>query len=280
VCRDDQLFGATFAVRSWAPISKQDPRKRTARIRIVGGHDYSSGPATETRTAYLLVRANNADNRGSLCNADESLELRQELGLPVIAGLAPSPPEKHNAVIPVFSELYDATGQPLSPAPGWQLQQREWMNLACVHDALAKRSMYRLFTDNYDRNRAALNMLTANYCGFKPMTMRGVGVSWSTADSQMLEAQWSTDRAVCVGEPRVIYKDGPTPTVASLPDNLRLICSDRECPSLDAWRSATRTCIEKTKGVFFTLPDCASCDAGRCGASVFSSYVIPGPVNP
>jgi hypothetical protein len=83
-----------------------------------------------------------------------------------------------------------------------------FFNLACVGDALAKASFYKLTGDARD-TKAALRMITANYCGTR-MTVRGMHIEWESfppkpLGSTELEAEWDQDgNAICIGAPRLM----------------------------------------------------------------------------
>ncbi len=201
----------------------------------------------ESRIGYRMVEASKPDDGETLCGAQASNDLRTQLGLKVTTGLA-SPSSGDDVVIPITSELYSSEGQPIAISKDWRLKTRSWLNLACAHDALAKRSLYQLHTDSLERTRAALRMLTANYCGFKPFTMRGMEVTWLGGAREQLEAQWSGAGATCLETPRVIYRDAAAPQNVPdyLPVELKKICGPKgrdECPDLPTWITAAHQCI-------------------------------------
>jgi len=292
-CEEDQLKNATFVLRSH--VDRTDGSgKRTLTVQITDIQDYTADNG-ETRKAYRM----NA-GKGPLCNPLDSSDARVTLGLDLIPGLS-DPPMDRNFVIPVTSELYDRLGHAVPLGIGWERKTPDWLHLACVDDALAKRSLYDLYSDSVEHSRAALMMLVANYCGNLHVTMRGVYVAWQLLDDSskpkhpvtraqksdadvMLEAEWGPEGAVCVSEPRLLYRDGPSAQVPTdLPADLANICPSNCAP--DAWANALRECDKikpasaKPGYVPANSKKLAKCDA--CGAACkgrrFHSYVVPGP---
>lgn len=272
-CEGDELVGASFEVRSWT--------RQTARIRIAGLRDHVQGddPVNhEIRKAYQLVR-DAAPAGPALCGAAGAAALRASLGLTPVTGADPAPPGPgRELVIPIESEMYDVLGQPIAIKRSWQLQRREWLNLACMGSALAERSLHRLLGDNVDRSRAALMMLTANYCGTRQLTVPGVMLGWDFGAAELVEAHWSAGRATCLSKPRLLYRGpgDPAANFASLPDALRKICDGAVCPTVDAWLDAARTC--KRGSQRWTLPACPDrCADGDCASELITSFVMPPP---
>lgn len=273
-CEGKQLLGASFEVRSWQSVSSDNHNKKSVRIRITDITDYTNNENGEIRTAYRLVRDVPSSEPKTLCSAAGALDLRDALGLKKIDGLATTLRPGEDVVIPIDSEMYDVLGKPFEIDFSWRLRRREWMNLACVDDALAKRSLYRLHTDNLGRSRAALRMLTANYCGHKPMTMRGVHVAWGCGQPD-LEARWTQVGASCLSKPRVLYKDeaNPSKVPADLPDSLKKICNGKECDSIAAWTEAARIC--KRGATTYTLQPCPEGSDTDCERDSLTSFVVP-----
>jgi hypothetical protein len=293
-CSGDELEGASFVVRSW--------KNASVRIRVDQVSTYAADNK-ETRTAYRLVEdaperdaAAGGGGRGaprSLCTADAARDLRQHLRLEPLKGLLPDPPPGQDVLVPVRSELYDVFGVPFDINHEWRRPERDWLNLACVDGALAERSFYDLYTDSLARSRAALMMLTANYCGDHPFTMRGVRIEWNKPDRAQREALWGETGALCLTDkPRLLYKDntlGPGPHIPSdLPDDLKDICEDRSpdgvatgkppkpgkgkpCTNADAWTAAAHVCANHA-------PVPTSCDAvcpgGECDPRTLASSVV------
>jgi hypothetical protein len=294
-CEGDALKGASFVVRSWVPKDKSGSALRTLTIHITDVQPYTADNG-EIRNGYRMI----GDGK-SLCNAGDASDARQTLGLPVISGLAPDPPAGKDLVIPVSSELYDALGRPIDVDLTWARKEPEWLSLACVADALGERSLYDLDTDNVDNSRAALMMLVANYCGDRHVTLRGDKIAWDfvddsapgtqtvshrTSEQTMLEAKWGPSGAVCLSQPRLLYRDGLPPHVpADLPDDLKAICPG--C-SPDQWSDAVRACKALTWGAAafrerpfagYTarhkpLATCETCTTDECKGRRLHSYVV------
>jgi hypothetical protein len=260
----------------------------------------------EMRTAYRMTT-----NDGSLCKQTPSEKARDTLGIEKIKGLT-DPTPGNDLVIPVLSELYDRLGRPVAPQRSkWMDKRPEWLSLACVEDALAKRSLYDLYTDNVKNSRAALNMLMANYCNDRHVTTRGVEIGWELADDAaapraetisqrtssqtMLEAKWDEHGAVCLSEPRLLYRAGPVAQIPTkLPPDLDKICP--ECKTPTKWADAVRKCAEldwarenlKDNALSLLSPyvahapltDCESCPANTCKGRLFHTFVIPGHGDP
>jgi len=269
-CKGEQLKGASFEVRSWVDQDKSHKKSQRIVIQDVALYKPEQG---EARTGYRLV----ADKPGaleSLCTSRASVDFRESLGLRPVAPLDPSPVVKQDVIIPVSSELYDVFGQPIeakdSPPPG-----RPWLHFACVHDALAKRSLYGLHTDSVERDRAALKMLTANYCGGKPFTVRGVKVEWNSGEQKDIEARWTSQGATCLTKLRVLYRNEPDPKEipSDLPPQLTKICGDKghdACHDLAAWKAAAHVCHIGSQTRRLAL-----CASGVHDNEPFATYVTP-----
>jgi hypothetical protein len=273
-CAGDDVVGASFEVRSWT--------RQTARIRIAGLRDHVQGndPVNqEVRKVYQLVRDDAAPGAPALCDRAGAAALRTSLGLTPVSGGDPAGPALgRDLVFPIDSEMYDVLGQPIAIKHSWRLARREWMNLACQGSALAERSLHRLSTDNVDRSRAALKMLTANYCGTRQLTVSGVMLGWDFGSPDFVEAHWSASGATCLSKPRLLYRGlgGPAANFASLPEALRKICDGQVCPTVDAWLAAARTCRRGSQG--WTLPECPErCTGSGCASELITSFVMPPP---
>jgi hypothetical protein len=178
---------------------------------------------------------------GSACEPAAALRIRRQLGLVSEDQPPPDPLPKpagyqfgphDDLVIAVDGPLYDLHD-------GLMAGSRDhWFNLACAGDALAKRTLYNLYTASDDaRNETALRMLTANYCG-KPYTVPGVKLEWErsstpTTKTRPEEARWKDGKAICLDTPRLmtIVADGNTPIPpTSFPDQLQPQgCEKHDC---------------------------------------------------
>jgi hypothetical protein len=268
VCREGELEGASFEVRSWVDDGKS--RKKSRRIVIQDVAPYTPDHG-ETRTAYRMV-ADKPGTKDSLCSSLEAADFRESLGLDPPAPLNPSPSADRDVVIPVSSELYDVFGRPIVPKDSPPVGQ-PWLHFACVHDALAKRSLYGLHTDNAERSRAALKMLTANYCGGKPLTLRGLEIAWCSGAQTNLEARWSSQGATCVSSLRATYMKEPA--FQNWPHALKSVCGPEgkdECSDLEAWKENAVQC--HTGSTTTKLEPCAPSSGPTCDHKSFESYVV------
>lgn len=243
VCSGEDLENASFVVRSWRNQSQ------TIHVRSVAMYMDSTG---EFRKAYHIVGSG-----ASLCLKEHSKKLLEQLQVDRSYSADSDPVARDQFVVPIRSELYNIHGAAYDINPDWRLQEREWLHLACVGDALAKRSFYDLQTDNLSRSRAALRMLTANYCGKMPITTRGIEINWGFQRTDLgcsVEAGWTEDGASCITRPRILYRDLQNPSVpGNLPERLTKLC-----PNCDviAWEKAIRTCAQND-----VRPTCAPCPA-------------------
>lgn len=249
VCSGSDLLDATFEVQSSQANTLPDSTQGTLTVRIAKVTTH--GP--DNLPAYRLERADDARHE-SLCTPRASNDARLQLGVPVFEDPGDAPTEEKQVVIAVSSELYDRTGTPVKNGNG-TLATRDWLNLACVGDALAERSLNHMLTDDLKSSRAALLMLTANYCGDNPFTMRGTNFQWGDHATE-IEAIWSDQGAVCLNKPRVIYRVLPDPdeVPAYLPPRLKNICGsgNEACSNLETWLAAAHQCRAQTR----KLPSC------------------------
>ena len=281
-CKGEQLKGATFVVRSWVPNDRSGRKTLTVHIDDVTTYAPKSHAA---RAAYRMT----TDDGESLCKSKASSAARNKLGIPILTGLT-DPPAGKDLVIPVWSELYDRVGKFQKVELRWKRRESAWLSLACVDDALAKRSLYGLYTDEFETSRAALLMLAANYCGNLDATMRGVEINWeafddddptpASVDPKMLEAEWSSSGAVCLSKPRILYTDGATPHLGILRGDI-----SKACPgcAADAVIQAIRECKavgERPAPAGSTphasLPTCEGCTGPKCKGRHLRSYVRAG----
>jgi hypothetical protein len=183
-----------------------------------------------------------------VCEPATALRIQRQLGLPnteepvsalpIPAGYRFGPHD--DLVIAVDGPLYDHRDQLVTNS------REHWFNLACAGDALAKRSLYNLYSADDDaRNDTALRMLTANYCG-RPYTVPGVELEWSETKRtpQLLheEARWHASKAICLDTPRLMtlhVADGGKPlSPADFPKQLQPAgCEDHHCDA-EQWTQA------------------------------------------
>jgi hypothetical protein len=239
VCTGEELTGASFLVRSFAHATQAFTISNVRPITMLDGVHSYEGYRIETGS-------------GSACEPDTALRIRRQLGvvpetqgppdaLPKPAGYHVGPHD--DLAIAVDGPLYDLHDRVMTGS------RDHWFNLACAGDALAKRTLYNLYTADDDaRNETALRMLTANYCG-KPYTVPGIELEWakgtsSAATLQHEEALWHAGQAICIGTPRLmtlhVANRGTTISPHDLPAQLQPTgCGDGHCDA-DSWTRALR----------------------------------------
>lgn len=92
-----------------------------------------------------------------------------------------------------------------------------WFNIGCGAHTLAKMRLTRStihFAKDWAHVQATLKMLTGDYCGTgHALTVHGEPLLWTNYDTMgyfitpqpgSLEARWSPDGAICLGEPRLV----------------------------------------------------------------------------
>lgn len=183
----------------------------------------------------------------SACDPVVADSVRAELGLPLFSEplKVPNyvPTARDELVIAVPGPLYDMVDRTI-PGTAW-----DWFNLACVGDALAKRSLYNLYTedpgdeDRDSKNETALKVITARYCGDRAFTLRGAPFSASPALTEELEALWHEGRATCLEVPRLLTltRDGEPVLPCDLPDEVQPDgCGEGACCDPSEWVAALR----------------------------------------
>jgi len=240
VCTGEELTGASFLVRSYARATQSFMITNVRQIVMLDGVNRYEG--------YRIESGGN-----SACEPAAALGIRRHLGLapedkeppalPQPAGYKFGPHD--DLVIAVDGPLYDRDDQAL---PG---SRDHWFNLACAGDALAKRTLYNLYTADDDaRNETALRMLTANYCG-KPFTVPGIELQWATTTedgttTRHEEARWHAGRAICLDTPRLatlhMTADGKPISPSDFPLQLQPkgCTKDHPCDAKQ-WIAALRT---------------------------------------
>jgi hypothetical protein len=266
-CSGQELTGASFVIQNWAGTPQT--------IKIKSVTTYSSAFYGADREAYELVNASPGENpTDALCAPGESTHFRSNLGLPPLdnindAGAAAT----DYRVIAVNSELYESDGWPVIPRAIWQDDSPEWIHLACVNDAIAKRSIYGLYSDDVSRSRKALRMLTADYCGGLPATNRGVEVRWNTGT--MIEAQWNENGAACLSEPRLLHTTPGSQTMPpSLPQRIATKCGAGcdVAKLLETLRKCDEDPTDPTN--ILNIPPCGPvCPPNGCPLSELDSFI-------
>jgi ADYC domain-containing protein len=193
VCHDEELAGSSFIVRSnLATITFT-----IAEVR----HFATDDPGHRDVTGYRIEIGG-----ASACDVANATRVRRELlaalapEFPPPSGLVPfHPGPNDDLVIPVPGPIYRLNDTAVDPTTS------TLFNLACVGDALAKRTLDGLYTPGAGpRNQSALKLLTATYCE-KPYTAQGIDIEWLSAQAAQkeLEAEWGGGKAGCLDTPRL-----------------------------------------------------------------------------
>jgi hypothetical protein len=197
-CEGERLEHATFQVRS----PTHGVTLQISRFRQFN----DDGPYHLRHEGYQITHDGN-----QLCDLEKARGALKSLGFNeppehyaphVPHGYHPGPND--DLVVAMPGPVFNVnTAEPIKhPDPA------NFFNLACVGDALAKASFYKLTGDARD-TKAALRMITANYCG-RRMTVRGMHIEWQSfppkpLESTELEAEWDQDgKAICIGTPRLM----------------------------------------------------------------------------
>jgi hypothetical protein len=258
VCKDDELEGASFKIRTTVG---------TEKITITRVKEYTA-PNNKKFPAYEMDWKENNDKWG-LCSK-EGQRLRKKLGVSKMRWTADLSGPDDQLVIVVTSELYDETGKAVdTPLSGWQDPSLMWNHLACVDDALAKRTIYGHHKPKdpaYDR--AALRMWTADYCGGRPFTLRGKMIDWGNDQNLPMEAQWNEKGATCLTKPRIIFENGQEVAPSKTSKLLDQFCKDskKDCKLVQTWIDEARHCenLNNAYGRVETIPPCGPCVAPNC----------------
>jgi hypothetical protein len=258
ICENDELEGATFKIRT---------TEGRERITITKVTTYTA-PNGKTFDAYEMDWKLNNDKHG-LCSK-EGQKLRKKLGVKRMKWTSDLSGPDHQLVIVVQSELYTETGKPVDkPDSKWQDQSLEWIHLACVDDALAKRTINGHHKPAQPAfNRAALRMWTADYCGGRPFTLRGKMIDWSGNQAFPVEAQWNEKGATCLTKPRIIFENGKEVAPTAPSQLLQQFCDDsgKDCAQVKTWINEAKNC-EKLNNAYKrveTIKDCGPCVAPNC----------------
>lgn len=219
-----------------------------------------AAPNGAKRTAYQMEWGS---QKYGLCSRDGQ-KLRQQLGLDKLFDTDDLPDAKAQLVIPLVGEVYGEQGEISDPDA--------WNHLACVDDALAKRSLYQLEDPDPKKNYSALRMLIADYCGATAWTVRGEWIEWGHTNGLNVEAQWNEKGATCLTAPRLLRDDNgqealPPKTTEHL---LKRLCKKIPggCKTIDDWMTEMRTCRKQGGAVDRVLPLCTECsDPSTCPLS-------------
>lgn len=262
-CEGIDLEGASFEIRT---------AKGSERITIAEVTEYTA-PNGKKFPAYRMEWKDNNGTKTALCEKGGQ-ELRKKLGVAAMKWSDDLPDPEHELVIPIVSELYDEDGAAVAkPLPGWQDKTKiEWNHLACVDDALAKRSINGHFKPSDPAfSRAALRMWTADYCGGRPFTMRGRMFAWGNDPELPIEAQWTEDGASCLTKPRIIFNNGNEEAPKKTTKLLDAFCkaSGKDCKLAQTWIDEAKTCTKprdgnSTSSTDHVLPDCKPCTGSSC----------------
>jgi len=231
-CAGDQLDGASFTVRA----GRQSLPLTISQVRQFD----DDSPYHQHHEGYQIKNGN-----AQLCDLNAAREALYTLGFKKVPDPEPKPlrpygyhlGDNDDLVIAMPGPAFDVnTAEPIEhPDPA------HFFNLACVGDALAKASFYKLTGDARD-TMAALRMITANYCG-KRMTVRGMHIEWESypppLKSKVLEAEWDRDgRALCIEKPRLMDLRVNSPSEIFRPQELEPGLQPHGCRPVpdEAWQ--------------------------------------------
>lgn len=251
-CVEGALKGASFEVGGI--------KKGTERILIADVNVDWVAPNGTKRTAYKMEWVEGPNHWG-LCSKDGD-KLRKKLGLEVYKDHEAVPAPTAPLVIPLVGEVYGDEGQ--------VVHSDVWNHLACVDDALAKRSLYQLESTDKKKNRAALRMLTADYCGSTAWTVRGEWIEWGNTNGLNVEAQWNDKGATCLTAPRLLRDDNDQPVLPPPNAHLKHLCKypPGGCKTIDDYMKEMRTCRKIDGTVDHELLECKECsDPSTCPPS-------------
>lgn len=229
-CEGTDLEGSVFAVQG---TNGTKVSFKIVKVQTIQLDDKGTGPDGYLIERELVPPSNpsaptpgksaTSGDPNSMCNLDAANGVRRDLGIPQqpsyeIAGLGSAGPND-DLVIVVPDPLYTNDVVELD-------NSHKFFNLACAEDALAKRSLERLFVASTDaesegRDLAALRMMTATYCE-RPYTIRGMKFHYKShqhSAGMKSEALWIRDRVSCIQSPRLAQKTKLDPS--TLKDVLR-----------------------------------------------------------
>lgn len=243
-CSEATLKDSSFEIGSY---------KRTERIKIADVLVDWTAPNGAKRTAYQMEWVDGPNKHG-LC-AKDGQKLRKKLGLEEMYDSSDLPDPQAQLVIPLVSEIYDEEGLVADSKP--------WNHLACIDDALAKRSLYQLDDADPKKSRAALRMLTADYCGGTAWTVRGEWIEWAHTNELNVEAQWDDNGAKCLTAPRLLRDDNDQEVEPSKKTEhlLKRLCkkSPSKCKNIEDWKTEMKTCRNQDGSVARVLQTCDVC---------------------
>lgn len=262
-CEGIDLEGASFEIRS---------ATGSERITIAEVTEYTAENGKKF-PAYRMEWKHNNGTKTALCEKGGQ-KLRDKLGVEAMKFSDDLPNPEKELVIPIVSELYDDDGAAIAkPRPWWQDKTKiEWNHLACVDDALAKRSINGQFKPSDPAfSRAALRMWTADYCGGRPFTMRGRMFAWGNDPKLPIEAQWTENGASCLTKPRIIFNNGNEEAPKKTTKLLDKFCaaSGKDCKLAQTWIDEAKNCTKPPDGnstspTDHVLPDCKPCTGSSC----------------
>ncbi|HEY3801009.1 MAG TPA: ADYC domain-containing protein [Kofleriaceae bacterium] len=234
VCAGSNLTNAQFKVRSYVP------HEATYTITKVDDSLLVQGTTSDYLENYTIVGAAGT----SLCGSAAAAQAREDLGLkqlppePTLGTGAPNE-QSNPAVIAVPGPLYNTKLRIYA-------HTEQFFHLACVDDAIGKRSVDGFYGTDEKKNTAAIRMFTATYCK-KPYTVRGIIVDFGKG-SGALEAEWGDKRAGCLESSRLMaYLKAKNLTMKALGnDLLPEYCQQHSCTP-EKWEWAVRDECKGTK---------------------------------
>jgi ADYC domain-containing protein len=287
VCSGQELVGGVFSITFQAEGA---PTQRLlvkiadlAMIPLAGG--------VESIPAYLFTTV---ETNAPLCRAEVGVAWQHSQPT---SSLAPTtePSLADYAVIMTNGDVYDEKGQPIPEG------KNGWFNIACADDALAKLRLYGMdrktrtlsgerlrpagLTDyeieigpyfdpladplSAEGQHAALNMLTANYCGTaEHYTRHGIKIGWPTKPgTPALKPKQSAPKSSASDHPMCSNQKSNPKSLEALWGKSGAVCVCRS----RLWLTDTLIPSDRLPG---------SCKNGRCGEQTFldQAAACPQPV--
>lgn len=257
-CRDEKLVGTTFLVEmngkpyrmrisaaGRATIGETDELARSVRnykiVTVPGATATADGgttPAPEERSLCNREVADDWRVAGGLGKFRPAFDRYSDGGKGHAEPATPAPAENpDDYLLAIPGEVFLENGEVLYDASAG------WFNLACQRDSLAKADIFELaphanvpstdYAAYLKKRKAALRMLTANYCLKDRYTTsdveikwerRGVGCVWRFCPWGKVEAVWDEKGAVCISRSRLLGTPGKAhpeyvfPATCKLPD--------------------------------------------------------------
>lgn len=277
LCAGEKIAHTSFTVQSFNNASVVFTID--ARIELAG----ASGQKREAYRILASTGSAGSNDQLSVCDSRRSDEIRMSLGLgaagsfTAVAGSAtdpgtePVPSLDPDYAIALPDPLFSATVREIA-ADG------VFFNLACVNDALAKRTLDGIVKekDSEDVQIAALRMMTATYCD-RPRTARNMKFHFDATHGNLAtdaESWWTATRAMCLQNAR-LRQLGDYGQVTLGPDLIPSGCakgSDGSPSPCKTWTDWEDQVIAECKYDKFKPVPTRTCDPKKTGDD-FRSYV-------